>query len=100
MLDPNAIYIPPSARTLDSDNSKQQIRLGIQGFPGGGKNWSVLGTPDKKQLGFPNCIVANLDRGLGAHQGCSHIYELPFYKMFKRDEMKDKIIEWIDREGT
>jgi len=94
------IYIPPSCRPLSEDTAKQQIRLGLQGFPGTGKDWSILGTPDGIQLGFPNPIVLNIDRGLGAHSGCSHILEMPFYKMYKRPEQKDKIIEWLDREGA
>ena len=84
------IYIPPSCRTLSEDTAKQQIRLGIQGFPGSGKDWSILGTPDGKQKGFPNPIVLNLDRGLGAHSQCTNIYEVPLYKMFKRTEQKDE----------
>jgi len=92
-------YIPKSAVALSSDMSKQQVRLGIQGYGGVGKTWSVLGTPDQKQKGFPNCMVMNLDRGLGAHQGCSHIYEIPFYKMSKKEDMKDKIMEWLNTEA-
>jgi hypothetical protein len=99
MSDTN-IYIPPTCRLLSDDTAKQQIRLGVQGFPGSGKDWAILGTPDGKQKGFPNPIVFNLDRGLGAHQGCSHIYEVPIYKMFKRTEQKEKILEWLDREGS
>jgi len=95
-----SIYIPPSCRPLSEDMAKQQIRLGIQGFPGSGKDWSILGTPDGRQKGFPNPIVLNLDRGLGAHSQCSTIYEVPLYKMYKRTEQKDKLIEWLDREGT
>ncbi len=93
------IYIPPNCYPLSDDKSKQQIRLGIQGFPGTGKNWAALGSPDGRQVGFTNCIVANLDRGLGAFQGCAHIHEIPFYKMYKPEELKDKIIEWLAREG-
>ena len=96
---PTDIYIPPSCRMLSEDTAKQQIRLGIQGFPGSGKDWSILGTPDGKQKGFPNPIVLNLDRGLGAHSQCTNIYEVPLYKMFKRTEQKDKLVEWLDREG-
>lgn len=92
-------YVPKGCVPLDSDMTRQQVRLGIQGYPGSGKNWAVLGTPDRKQEGFPNPIVANLDRGLGAHQGCSHILEMPFYKMFKSADMKDNIISWIDSEA-
>lgn len=94
------LYIPPNCQPLSHDTSKQQIRLGIQGFPGTGKDWSVLGTPDKTQIGFPNPIVLNLDRGLGAHSGCDWIYEIPFWKIYKRLEQKDKMIEWLDKEGT
>ncbi len=95
-----AIFIPPDCQPLSSIIAKQQIRLGIQGFGGTGKNWSVLGTPDKKQRGFPNPIVLNIDRGLGAHSGCGHINELPFYKLHKRSEMKDKLIEWLDKNAS
>jgi hypothetical protein len=99
MSDTN-IYLPPTCRPLSEDTAKQQIRLGIQGFPGTGKNWSILGTPDKKQSGFPNPLILNLDRGLGAHQGCTWIHEVPIFKLYKRTEQKDKIIEWLDREGS
>ena len=92
-------YIPKAAVQLSSDTAKQQVRLGLQGYGGVGKNWGILGTPDQKQKGFPNCMVANLDRGLGAHQGCAHIYEIPFYKMCKKEELKDKIVEWMNTEA-
>ena len=94
------LYIPPSCRPLSEDTAKQQVRLGIQGFPGTGKNWSILGSPDSAQVGFPHPLVLNIDRGLGAHQGIKWIYEVPIYKMFKRHEQKDKLTEWLDREGS
>ena len=47
-----------------------QVRLGIQGYPKTGKTYGALT--------FPNPIVANLDRGLGAHIG-KGILELPFW---------------------
>lgn len=97
------IYVPPNCRTLAADTAKQQVRIGLQGFGGTGKNWSTLGSPDKKQVGFPNCIVLNLDRGLGAHQGCEHILEIPFYlESFggRIPERKDKLTEWLYKEGT
>ena len=92
-------YIPPDCRPLSDITSKQQIRLGIQGFGGTGKTWSALGTPDRKTRGFPNPLVVNIDRGLGAHQGCADILELPFYKLFHHAEMKDKLISWLNTHG-
>lgn len=87
-------YIPPNCRPLSADTSKQQIRFGIQGFPGTGKTWS--------SLGFPNPIVLNLDRGLGAHQGRSDVNEIPFYQQSfggKPYEIKDKLVEWLGNHG-
>lgn len=94
------IYTPPNCRKLSEDTAKQQVRLGIQGFPGTGKDWAALGTPDKKQEGFPNCIVYNLDRGLSAHQGCEHILEIPVHSMYKKEDQKDKIVDWLTNQGT
>lgn len=97
------LYIPPSAISLSNNDSKQQIRLGIQGYPGTGKNWSILGTPDKSQIGFPNCIVGNCDRGLSAFQGRDDIYEIKFWDNIlfgKPEEKKDKITEWMRDQGT
>ena len=89
------IFIPSNAVRLDTDMSKQQIRLGIQGFPNSGKTWAALT--------FPNPIVLNLDRGLGAHQGRSDVVEIPFYKQEvggKREEVKEKLIIWLDNVAT
>jgi hypothetical protein len=90
-----SIYLPPNCVTLDKSTSKQQIRLGIQGFPGTGKTWAALT--------FPNPIVLNLDRGLGAHTGRADVIEIPFYLPSfcgGKGELKDKLIEWIEREGV
>ncbi len=89
------VFIPTNAVRLDTDQSKQQIRLGIQGFPNTGKTWAALT--------FPNPIVLNLDRGLGAHQGREDVHEIPFYKQEvggRRDEVKDKLIVWLDTVAT
>ncbi len=64
------LYIPPNALTLAESPPPQQ-RIGIQGFPGTGKTFG--------SLGWPNCIVANIDKGLGAHHGRSDVIELPFW---------------------
>jgi hypothetical protein len=90
----NNLYTPPGCTNLASSTHKQQIRLGIQGFPGTGKTWSALT--------FNNPIVINLDRGLGAHQGRADVIEVPFYdRKFCTDKcgVKDHIIEWLDSEG-
>lgn len=89
-----AIYTPPGCNTLATTTSKQQIRLGLQGFPGTGKTWA--------SLTFPNPIVLNLDRGLGAHIGRDDVIEIPFYQPSfcgSKTELKDKLIQWIDKEG-
>jgi hypothetical protein len=88
------IYIPPNCSTLATNKQKQQIRLGIQGFPGTGKTWAALT--------FQNPIVLNLDRGIGAHQGRSDVIEIPFYKSeFSggKATLKDRLIQWLEREG-
>lgn len=67
------LYKPPGARTLAEIPSTelQQIRLGIQGFPGTGKTFAATT--------FPNTVFLNLDRGLGAHTGREDIIEVPIY---------------------
>ena len=89
----NNIYIPPGCYSLDKDTAIQQVRLGIQGLPNTGKTWAALT--------FPNPIVMNLNRGLKAHQGRSDVIEIPFYKPEfggQRHEVKERIIDWLDRE--
>jgi hypothetical protein len=77
-----------------------QIRLGLQGYGGTGKTWAALT--------FPNPIVANLDRGLGAHTGRSDVIEIPFYNEaycnsiypnFKPTNLKDLLMIWLDKHG-
>ena len=91
----NDLYIPPNCRPLSTVTAKQQIRLGLQGYSGVGKTWSALT--------FPNPIVLNLDRGLGAHVGRSDVYEIPFYlPQFAGthpSQLKDKLMVWLTSEG-
>lgn len=85
--------MPPNSVTLDKVTAKQQIRLGIQGYPGTGKTWSALT--------FNNPIVLNLDRGLGAHAGRADVIEVPFYNpsFGTKEQIKDKLITWLDVQG-
>jgi hypothetical protein len=92
---PTNIYIPPNSLTLDKAPLAQR-RVGIQGFPGTGKTWSALT--------FPNPIVINIDRGLGAHHGRKDVIELPFYdKEFCKkiypaypDRLKEVVLTWLN----
>ena len=95
-------YIPTGCKTL-KESIEPQIRLLIQGFPGVGKTWGGLT--------FPNPVVLNLDRGLGAHFGREDVVEVPLYDAkFVRDTMKkpsyqpsdlkDTILRWLETEGT
>lgn len=65
------MYKPIGSRTL-AEAKEPQIRLGIQGYPKTGKTYAAMT--------FPNPVVVNLDRGLGAHNGRSDVIELPFYE--------------------
>lgn len=88
------IYTPPNCFPLSANTSKPQIRLGIQGYPGSGKTYAALT--------FPDPIVLNLDRGLGAHQGRSDVIEIPFYDIkFSGglDRLKDSLVVWLTTEG-
>lgn len=63
------IHIPTTAKTLQ--NMKQtQIRLLLQGAPGSGKTYSALT--------FPNPLVINFDKKLGAHRGRTDVNEIDF----------------------
>lgn len=64
------LYIPDGCLTLDK-TTVSQVRIGIQGFPGTGKTWAALT--------FPNPIVANSDKGLGAHIGRKDVVDVPFW---------------------
>lgn len=65
------LYIPTGCQTLDKVNEPQQ-RVGFQGFSGTGKTYAALT--------WPNPIIINIDRGLGAHFGRSDIVEVPMYR--------------------
>lgn len=97
------IYKPEGAMLLSELLAEPQIRLGLQGFPGTGKTWAALT--------FPNPIVINIDRGLGAHTGRSDVIEIPLWDKdyCKRTDvnpnhkdatsLKDTIFLWLDRHG-
>jgi len=90
----DTIYIPPNCQRLSDTIQSPQIRLAIQGFGGTGKTHSALT--------FPNPIVLNLDRGLGAHAGREDVIEVPFYngKFCKnQSEIKDKLLQWMETEA-
>lgn len=100
MTTPAELYIPPGCKTLDKVDMPQ-IRLGIQGFPGTGKTWGALT--------FPNPIVANFDRGVGAHFGRTDVIEIPFHdERFCKEvysaytgvaTLKETMIKWLETEG-
>lgn len=92
-------YIPNHSRTLDKI-TQAQIRLGIQGYSGTGKTFAALT--------FPNPVVVNFDRGLGAHTGRSDVIEVPIYEAefckkifpsFKEADLKDVALRWLTTEG-
>lgn len=94
------MYIPQGCVKLSELKTQPQIRLGIQGYPGTGKTWSALT--------FPNPIVVNLDRGLGAHSGREDVIEVPFWDTdFCKSEMqnytpsklKDLLLIWLHKNG-
>lgn len=70
-MTPPELYIPTYAIPLNTQTKKQQIRLGLQGFPKVGKTFAALT--------FPNPVVLDFDRGLGAHQGRADVIAIPFY---------------------
>lgn len=93
------MYTPKGCLTLDKVK-EPQIRLGIQGYGGTGKTWAALT--------FPNPIVLNLDRGLGAHTGRSDVMEVPLYStefcrsiepQYNPTQLKDFVYRWLDTEG-
>lgn len=97
------IYKPPGSSSLDKAPVAPQVRLGLQGYPGVGKTWEALTSP--------NPIVMNLDRGLGAHVGREDVIDVPFYSpsfvdsIIKRDGLrappnrKDAILIWLASEA-
>lgn len=89
------LYKPPGSVTLDQLKDKPQKRVGIQGYGGTGKTWSALT--------FPNPIVLNLDRGLGAHIGRADVMEIPFYLPAfcgGPNQLKDKLLLWLEKEAV
>lgn len=103
-LDTPQIYIPPGCLNLaQSQQVVPQIRLGLQGYPKTGKTWGALT--------FPQPIVLNLDRGLGAHSGREEIIDVPFYNPSYVDTIvmrgaailppnrKDALVKWLSTEG-
>lgn len=96
------IYNPKGCQTLADIKELPQIRLGIQGPPGEGKTYAAVT--------FPNPVVINLNRGLGAHIGKSNIIDVPFYNPQFVDSIvprkpnnppnkRDAIRVWIEKEG-
>ena len=105
MLKRNSMYKPLNCLTMAELKSLPQIRTGIQGYGGTGKTWSALS--------FPNPVVANSDRGLGAHIGRTDVIEVPFYDSafcatmmaakgapYFPHMLKDIIGKWLDTEAT
>lgn len=98
ILDKPNIYIPPFSSTLESA-SMAQIRLAIQGFGGEGKTYAAMT--------FPNPVVLNLNKGLGAHRGRKEITEIKitdptFAKNYYPNEptnIKEVTIAWLRKEA-
>lgn len=94
------LYIPKGCKPLSEVVNIPQIRLGLQGYGGTGKTWAALT--------FPNPIVANLDRGLGAHIGRPDVHEVPFYDVsfcksimptYKLFNLHEVLKTWLETEG-
>lgn len=98
-MTPN-IYIPAGCQTLADIKELPQRRIGIQGYGGTGKTWAALT--------FPNPVVANIDRGLGAHIGRADVIEVKFYDeafckkimpTYTPNELKEVCLKWLSTEG-
>lgn len=97
------LYIPSGCKPLNQITGRPQIRLGLQGEPKVGKTYNALS--------FPNPVVCNFDRGLGAHADRSDVIEVPFYdgkfcdSIVKRDgasappNKKDSFRKWLSTEA-
>lgn len=103
------LYIPPGTQSLDKVTVLPQVRCGIQGYPKTGKTFAAMT--------FPNPVVMNLDRGLGAFIGRPDIIDVPFYNpafvdsvmkltipAYRRDEKKpanvrDAVLIWLSKEA-
>lgn len=98
------LYIPKDAYSMADCVNPGQIRLGVQGPPGGGKTYGALTAP--------NCIVADIDRGLKSHEGRSDIICVPFWdgafcdRWEKRagivnpPNRRNALIRWLEKEAT
>jgi len=96
-------YIPQGCKPLNTITQRPQIRVGLQGEPKVGKTFNACT--------FPNPIVCNFDRGLGAHIGRADVVEVPFYDgafcdtIVKRDGIKappnkkDSLRLWLTTEA-
>ena len=90
--------------TLAEQEYSNAIRLGIQSPPGLGKTFAALT--------FPNPVVADFNKGLGAHVGRSDVIPVPFWdgkfcdSIHKRNgtlcppNQKDAFTDWLLKEGT
>lgn len=98
------LYIPKDSRSLATLTDIPQIRLGLQSPPGEGKTFAACT--------FPNVVVLNFDKGLGAHYGRSDVIEIPFTdpqfvdSLAKRNGEKDSppnkrdaLTKWLKTEG-
>ena len=65
------IYKPVGSLSLAEITDVPLIRLGIQAPPGKGKTYSALT--------FPNPVVLNFNKGLGAHTGRGDVIDVPFW---------------------
>jgi len=102
-MESTQLYKPPGSQTLDQITIQPQVRLMLQGMPGSGKTWS--------SLTFPDPIVINLDRGLGAHTGRTDVTEVPFYNPSFVDSIyprthktappnkRDALLKWLGTEA-
>jgi AAA domain len=97
------LYKPPGCSILSESPTDPQIRIGLQGYAGCGKTHS--------SLTFPNPIVANFDRNLGAYKDRTDVMEAPFWdgkfcdSIHMRDGIanppnrKDAFLVWLHKEG-
>lgn len=101
MSTPVPLYLPPGCQPLSAIKSLPQIRVGLQGYGGTGKTFAALT--------FPNPIVVNLDRGLGAHVGREDVIEVPLYDAaycktidpnFEPSRKKDLLLTWLEKHGS
>lgn len=98
------MYKPINSLTL-KESSEPQIRLGLQGYGGTGKTYAALT--------FPNPVVLDLDRGLGAHHGRTDViqlrcWDLDWWKSISTitkvpqpnvADIKNYILLWLNSEG-